>query len=132
MAMPMKDFRQLEKLMMMTTSDNDAEVISALRMANKILAKHNYNWTSAFKRLVTVESDTAPDIYVEEENTKDSTEAAHRAKVNLAFEVLEHANLGDFANFISDLKKQYSQRGRLTDNQLRVLFKAADREAAKR
>lgn len=115
MAMPVKDFRQLEKLMMMTTSDTDAEALAALRKANEILKRHGYNWTSTFQRLVKVqeaEIEEAP----EEPNASDE-----KADIQYAFNVIGNHK----SPFVRSLEEQFTERGSLSDRQRSALFEIA-------
>lgn len=134
MAMSLKDFRQLEKMMTQTTSTNDAEALVALRMANGLLAKYNYTWAEAFGRLVTVLPDpSVPDI----EDGSDSlprdvkrTTAkwdSDKPRIEEAFGRLERAQLSrNTEQFINSLKEHWDERGFLTDRQKASLFKNAD------
>lgn len=119
MAMPIKDFRQLEKLMMQTTSDHDAEALAALRLANKILAKHGYDWSAAFARLVKVEDPSVPDV----EDGGDTIprdhappvgaqDAARVARINDAFAELDgrwQSLSGRTQDFIRSLREQWAE-----------------------
>lgn len=49
------DRDRLSKLMMLTTSDFDGEALSALRMANQMLAKAKLNWDAVLKKDTTTE-----------------------------------------------------------------------------
>lgn len=111
MAMPVKDFRQLEKLMMMTTSDNDAEAIAALRKANEILKRHGYNWTSTFQRLVRVQ---------EAEIEEAPRERDENTAIREAFEAINNPS-----SFVHSLREQFEERGFLTPKQRAALFEIA-------
>lgn len=137
MAMTLKDFRQLEKLMQMTTSDNDAEALSALRMANNLLKRYDYTWSSAFQRLVKIDSGV-PDV--EDGVATIPRDQDHRPprremvadlqlknRIDEAFAVLSDARLGpNTQNFIDSLYEQWEKRGFLTEKQQAALFKNAD------
>lgn len=137
MAMPVKDFRQLEKVMMMTTSDNDAEALSALRMGNAILKKHGYNWSSAFKRLVKVENPL--EGYISEPSAEptrstgshaykdESLHESRKRAIREAFEELDGVNLGNQEGFVASLKEWFEEKGWLTDGQRESLFRVVDR-----
>lgn len=131
MAMPMGEFKKLTKLMMMTNSENDQEALTAIRGANKILAKHNYDWNATFGRLVKVEGEMPVEI---EEAPDEKREASIlRSRVNNAFATIEESDpRGDFADFIASLKDQWDKRGRLTENQLSALFRSADKARDRR
>lgn len=143
MAMPVKDFRQLEKLMLMTTSDNDHEALSALRMANALLKKHGYTWSSAFKRLVKVENPLegymepvsagyreparstapAPRPYHEE-----TLHESRKRAIKEAFEELDGATVPSRSEgFLQSLKEWFDEKGWLTDSQREALFTLRDR-----
>ncbi len=127
MAMPVKDFRQLEKLMMMTTSDIDAEALSALRKSNEILKRHGYTWTSAFQRLVKVER--GMEAYTEEPAQKDeSLTEARRRTIREAFNDLEAVEIrGGDAEFVESLEDWFTKKGFLTDAQREGLFAIRNR-----
>jgi hypothetical protein len=135
MAMPVKDFRQLEKLMGLTTSDNDAEALSALRMANTILKRHGYTWSSAFKRLVKVENPLegymeAPSASVERPAAPYREESLHESRkrrIKEVFEELDGVELGRHEGFVASLKEWFEEKGWLTDAQRESLFSINDR-----
>ena len=134
MAMPVKDFRQLEKLMMMTTSDVDAEALTALRMANAVLKRHGYTWSGAFRRLVKVEDplqgyeDVSAASAPAAQPCRDETITQARARhIRHALEVAENSDpRGQRADFVASLREQFDRRGQLTDPQREALFRIRD------
>lgn len=68
--MKLKDYVRLKNFMERTTSDSDAEALTALRMANRILAAEGIGWGRVFDKLVTVvaEVEQAPEDYSVERN----------------------------------------------------------------
>jgi hypothetical protein len=123
--MKLSEFNKLKKLMMMTTSDNDQEVLTAVRSANRILAAHNYNWDSTFGKLVKVE-DGYPDF--DEGPSRDEN-----AIIREAFDEVEASDpKGSFANFIASLREQFEKKNYLTVNQKEALFSARDRARSRR
>ena len=103
MAMTLKDFNQLKKLMGLTTSDNDAEALGALRKANQILAVNGYTWESAFRRLVRVESP----IEAADDALPERTRASEAAECERFLSDAEAADpRGSRADFVASLDRK--------------------------
>jgi hypothetical protein len=129
MAMSLKDFRQLEKLMTQTTSDNDHEALAALRLANVILKRYNYTWADAFARLVKVDNgmpevEDGGDSLPRDNNPTASKDAA---AIRSAFEAVKFKELPEYLeNLIQSFHEQFTQKGYLSAKQQGILFKAAE------
>lgn len=126
MAMSMRDFRVLEKLMSQTTSDNDHEALAALRSANAIMSKYNYTWPDAFGRLVKVLPDpSVPDVEEGGDTIPQDHSAAPTAWISDAFERLEVAS--KMSRFLYSLKEQWNGgKGFLSAKQQAALRKNLD------
>lgn len=125
MTMSVKEFGQLKKFMMMTTSDNDQEVLTAVRMANNILKKHNVNWDAVFARLVKVgnQIESVDDV----EAKVMSGARSSRDRIKEALEIALTNASGSFYGFLSDLGEQLDRTGRLSQAQEDAIIKSAQR-----
>lgn len=123
MSISTKEFGLLKKLMAMTTSDADAEVLMAIRQANAILAKHGLDWVKVFAKVVTVIAEVEA---AEDDHHGHDVEAE---RIENAFDALQEQDLkGGFADFIESLREQWERKRFLTDAQKRALFKAAEKD----
>jgi hypothetical protein len=118
--MSVKEFGQLRKAMMLTTSENDNEAVSALRMANTLLKKHSLTWDAVFARLVKV----GPEI---EDAAAYNGDVDHSSRIKEALEVAQRDASGSFKEFLQSIHEQFAQRGRLTAAQVEAVFKSARR-----
>lgn len=129
-SMRMRDFLLLKKLMAMTTSDADAEVLMAIRQANLMLSKEGLTWETVFSRTVTVvnEFEAAPD-QIDEPATKAGSSVRidpEAERIDAAFAAIDDAGTrGSFGDFIESLRDQWEKRRSLSDKQRAALFKAA-------
>lgn len=110
-SMSLSAFNKLKKTMMMTTSENDAEALVALRIANKVIAEQGYTWDDVFHRLVKVE-DSIEAMEVEKP-MKDQIEEA--------FERISR-NSKAYNSFIRSLHEQFTESGSLSIKQREILF----------
>jgi hypothetical protein len=112
---------------MLTTSDNDAEALVAIRSANKILADAGIDWNRVFDRTITVaaEFEAAP----EESKIVRQTVSTHTREIEEAFTTIKARDpRGTFADFIASLKDQWDEKHFLTEKQKAALFRAAEGE----
>ena len=125
MTMSVKEFGHLKKFMMMTTSDNEQEALTALRMANNILKKHNVNWDAVFARLVKVgnQIESADDV----EAKVMSGQRSSRVRITEALEIAMTNATGSFYSFLHSLSEQFENTGRLTQAQEDAIIKSAQR-----
>lgn len=121
--MKLSDVSRLRKFMALTTSDNDAESLAALRQANKLLAANNLTWANVFDRTIK------PEVTVEEVEHVDTPRSNDLApQIEDALQkVLEATKPGSFRNFILDLEAKWQERHYLTKGQRDALFAAARR-----
>ena len=143
----MLKFETFVKLMMMTTSDNDAEALVAMRKANGLLKAEGKNWEELITGLVPMEPDR-PQREEPPPRRRPRTEAPpwaddggggvevphrgspdYRAFVDGAFEeALAKVRKGSsFRNTVENIHQWWQDKNFLTDPQLRVILKAAGR-----
>lgn len=123
--MKVTDFHKLIKFMEMTTSDSDNESLTAIRMANKLLAANGVDWKKVFARLVTLEVEDvepAPPEATSKESAGDAERKRERVeRIEHMFEtVLEKAG-GGFRDWVLDVQKYFASHGYLTDGQFEAL-----------
>lgn len=118
MAMTLSEFNRLKKMMMLTTSPNDAEALSALRKANEVLAAFSYDWNAVFGRLVKVEGGMPEIEAAPEERSLDD-------EITEAFQKIFDAKKDN--SFINSLYEQYQSNHFLSELQREALFKNARR-----
>lgn len=136
------------KLMMLTTSDNDSEALSALRKANAILAQANVNWSEFLSAVQSNKVDnsfrTPPSQRQQRRNQShssgfsanafsdvggDRTEKFDDAKIiNPMFEqAFKNAGNSSFRDFLDSVHEWWEDKGFLTEKQYYSVKKAADR-----
>lgn len=118
--MRLKDYFRLQKLMMMTTSENDNEALSALRSANTILKAESLDWNKVFARTVQVINEFEP---------APSDQPGDGSDVDEAFATVME---GHESEFISSLYDQWQRKRWLSPAQRDALFKTAQRERKRR
>jgi hypothetical protein len=102
---------KLIKLLMLTTSDNDNEALSAIRMANKLLKSKNITWECAFSEKVTTHEPNS--------NKSDYFEQA----LSMCNQIIEHKPPWFDDTFVRSLLNQLINKGRLSDKQFTALQK---------
>jgi hypothetical protein len=131
--MKLTDFTRLKKLMMMTMSGADQEVLTAIRKANELLVTEKVDWDRVLSRMVSLEVedgaayDHAPRGVTPRGVTQDAVwMEGQTRRVEAAFSaVWADEPRGSFRQFIMNLQKQWNERHRLTENQRSALFDAA-------
>lgn len=98
---------KLLKLLMLTQSSNDSEALSAIRMANKILAQSKRQWRDV---LVDGLAPGDPDI---------------GEKLDVVYEHIEFFN-GYYQGLISQMYNDFRSGGKLGDKQIKTLDKMFD------
>lgn len=116
---PLSQLHLFEKLLGMTTSASDAEALTAMRKANKILQDNGLTWAELLRKQVTSDS-----VSPYTEPTADAT-AAH---VQTCLDTLR----GSDSSFISSLDKQWAEKGYLSPEQRRPLFAMYKEHVSKR
>ena len=118
--MKLADFNRLKKFMNMTISGSDAEVLMAIKQANKLLEAEGVDWVRVLDRFVRVVPDyeempdrdntTGERPGVDPNNERDEIETAfRRCKRN---------------DFIDSLETQWHEKGFLSPKQKAALFRA--------
>lgn len=127
--MKLADFTRLKKLMTLTFSDNDHEALAALRAANAILARETLDWFRVLDRVIQI----VPEVETAAPRTEPpaSNRRTNAREIEEAFADLYGADLGDFEEFITSLRRQWRERGSLSDKQRAILLKAANRERSR-
>jgi hypothetical protein len=120
----LKEFGQLKKFMMLTTSENDNEAVAALRRANAILAAHTYTWDAVFARLVKIDNQVE-DASTYDNPARDASDRKQRIKE--ALEVAMRDASGSFKQFLDDLSDQFERKGYLSQAQYEAVIKSARR-----
>jgi hypothetical protein len=123
------------KLMMKTTSDNDAEALLFLRKANKILADAKINWAELLDAVQADQSYRVPPSQrrprpePEWNNVGDHTKYTDHPEIDGLFNrVLDKPMSEGFESFITSVHIWWQQKGFLTEAQYKALKRAAERE----
>jgi len=117
--MKLKKFRLLQKLLVMTTSDVDAEALSAMRRANAMMEADGVAWDRFFNRAVRIDLEDNP----EGRHDATKTDADAFREIREAFEnVYKMDPRGKRADTVADLYSWFEEKGFLTDKQKGLLF----------
>lgn len=115
--MKLADFKKLKKLMMSTTSEADAEVLMAIRAANKLLVAEGVDWDRVLDRMVRLEVEDASHLDADKPLSQ---------RIDEAFAaVMADDPRGTTATFVASLSDQWQRRGTLSDKQREALFRMA-------
>lgn len=130
------------KLMMMTTSPNDAEALTALRKANAMLASANVNWAEYLSKGATAPKEdqtyrTPPSQRQRRANegnpftaaagggTSSSEKFDDEKEINKLFEQAFRNATGGFAAFLESVHEWWEEKGFLTSKQYYAVKRAA-------
>lgn len=130
------DVERFTKLMMLTTSDQDGEALSALRMANKMLRASGKNWEA----FIAGKKDDTRALHLENARLRNELVTLRDEVMRLQSRVapppssdgptishmLSHCQRhvkGSAADFIDSLADAYEKWGRLTPRQYAALNK---------
>lgn len=123
--MKFADFQRLKKLMARTTSDNDAEALSSIRAANRLLdAAGSITWDRVLDRSVRVIQAFEPDP------EQAPSEIPKSAQITALFDdaLADDAKHSDsFKEFLESLHEQFERKGDLSPRQLNALTQAAEK-----
>lgn len=125
MTISIKEFRQLQKFMALTFSDTDAEALTALRMANKVLKTNNLTWDMVFARVIKIEGPQIEDAanYESKPKTHEDAPSGIEAEINEALtDCLDDAKAGTWRDFLLSLEAQWSEKHYLSVAQKTALF----------
>ena len=130
---PLQKLALLHKTLGMTTSANDAEALSALRFANKLMKEHAVSWDDLFSRLVGVEEirHSASGLGPEDDIEADE-EIDLKTMISKAFDELRGNVNGGFGEFIASLEKQWQEKGYLSPAQRKPLLDAVSKQRERR
>lgn len=139
-SMPLAELVMFKKIMGMTFSDQDGEALNAIRKANAMLAKHNLDWYDVLGRAVNGAADPPPQPQPQPKPAYQGERAeAPKAQPNKlsieeqirrAFDELRGNLHGSFETFINSLETQFRDKGDLSIDQRRALFKAVTNQRA--
>ena len=117
------DTERLTKLLMLTTSSNDAEALAAMRKANALLAQAGLNW----EKFIGLRKAIA-------ERTTNKTTVDASDEIEQMFDLLMSSVKGEFSSWIESAYDYYQRNGHLTARQYDVLKSAfeARKEGDKR
>jgi len=127
------------KLMMMSTSSNDNEALSALRHANAMLAAANNNWEDFVRGKVKMEPGLITDPFAGAPDPTGKTRPrsggggnthTDETEINGYFEKLLVVNGGvktGFRTFVESVYEWWEEKGFLTEKQYETIKKAATR-----
>ncbi len=116
--MKANNFDKFIKLMQMTQSDQDGEVLTAIRMANTMLAENNANWEELLRSKVKVSAKPEPAFAGKRYTNSEEIEEMLR-------EILGSIKTGSsFFAFIESLKEWWEDKGFLTEKQYNSLRKS--------
>lgn len=135
-SMPLAELVMFKKIMGMTFSDQDGEALNAIRKANAMLAKHKLDWYDVLGRAVngaadgpTMTARQAPPHAQPGPQTAEAPKAQPNKlpieeQIRRAFDELRGNLHGSFETFINSLETQFLDKGDLSIDQRRALFKA--------
>ena len=113
------------RLMIMTTSSFDGEALNAIRMANAMLAEHNFNWEDFISGKMQAKAIPQP-------RPRSRRMDQHGEDANLIEEAKESVNQkASFYKVIESISNWFDDKGFITDRQREVLQRAVE-EARKR
>lgn len=124
--MKVSDLDKLKKFMTLTLSENDPEALTAVRMANKLMAANRVTWEELITKQVKYELDFGEDAAEVHSQDENITEATRRVdEINGYFEkALAMVRPGDFRNFILKLQHEWTTQGWLPDKAIATVKNA--------
>lgn len=122
--MQAQKFETFIKFMMMTTSQNDGECLTAIRMANAALMEANLNWDEFLrgKAKITGDSSSAQASY---SGKKYQNAVEIEVMLNNVLATIKRGT--SFYTFIKSLSDWWEANGFLTEKQYSVLRKVYER-----
>lgn len=116
------DFEIFIKLMMMATSTNDGEALTALRKANAKLAAINRNWEELLRGKVAAAD--FPDIPMGGDLDRGRGVKHTDPFISTMLDELLQNTKGGFADFVSDVNRFWEEKGFLTEKQYQAIRKS--------
>ena len=126
----------LTKLMMMTSSENDQEALTALRKANKILKEAGVNWEELLDALSKPAQAAPPprpepeweDVGFRAGEKHRGVKHTNKEEIDKYFAQIFSQELREsFAEFVESVNIWWRQHGFLTDPQYQAIKRAAER-----
>jgi hypothetical protein len=124
------------KLMMLTTSPNDSEALTALRKANAMLAQANVNWQEFLSAVEINKSSTATprrtyyysdNAFTDVGSSKAWNRHTDSAEINALFEsAFRNVGHGGFRDFLDRVHQWWQEKGFLTEKQFEALRRSAE------
>ena len=126
------------KLMMMTTSSQDAEALTAIRKANAILAAANVNWEEFLTAITDSQINQSPTPAADDDDDDDDgfeDIGKHNGKYDDADEInrlfsrafARTSHGSGFRDFLDSVHEWWEKKGFLTEKQYHAIRRAATR-----
>lgn len=115
------DYAMFLKLMNLTTSQYDNEALSAIRMANAVLARTNQTWEDLLHNKIVM---IAPPSTAKPA-AKSGVRYTNAAEIDDFFTRLQSRNLGTFQEWVDSVHEWWESKGFLTEAQYKTLKKSA-------
>lgn len=128
------NIQMLIKLLRMTESSHDGEALTAIRMANSMLNRHNANWDDVMhSKVPMVDADPfakAPNVGPPPPRSTGAPGPRHTdaQEIEQYFAVLTQRDLGSFKDYVDDVYRWWQDKGFLSDKQYHVIRNAAQRK----
>lgn len=127
------DFEIFIKLMMMATSDNDQEALTALRKANAKLAAINRNWEELLRgKVTTIDFPDAPPMGGDLKTSSSRGPQYTDPFITTMLDDLMRSVSGGFRDFVSDINRFWEEKGFLTEKQYQAIKKSWDSQHLRR
>lgn len=132
----MLDRERLIKLMMMTTSTNDAEAVAAVRKANSLLASEKTNWSDFINGVPSPRPAPPPRPPMRPAGRGTSEAAARHDRPQSRFTDKEIPRMlssllrdskGGFRDFVESINDHWCNKGYLTERQYEAVVNAYER-----
>lgn len=120
---PISTLHRIEKLMGLTTSANDHEALSAVRMVNKVLVENKITWGELLRKVVSTSSSPLPYSASDSNDVFEGDAfSAMKPEAMTVPEALAFMQRVKPNKFIDSLATFYADRGFLTKAQKDRLF----------
>lgn len=129
MALSLKEFTTLKKLMALTTSTNDCEALVALRKANAVLAAHQLTWEQVFSRIVKVDGPAIEDVSQTDAPRSSSMEREIEAALQTLVDTTKE---GSFRDWVLDMAAKWEKDHYLTQGQREAVLRCANNPKPRR
>ncbi len=126
--MSLPQLETFTKLMMLTTSNNDAEALTAIRKANAMLASMNNNWQDFIAgkvRLVSAATSLADDDVAAGVATNFDNEEEIRKLFQRLYDKTSPES--SFLDFVDSVHEWWQEKGFLTKSQYEAIRTAYDK-----